>query len=126
MTNAEAIKKIDKTLTHDYHFTDYDFGGMNDFTGKKCPRPEKIEWLVEQFSCLMNNLKDFLKSNPDKDSLSKFLIIEVKNIDSKFYREDEFELLLLKYDMVPCFGLHNGIVMNYYAENKETFNYLES
>tara|TARA_B100000809_G_scaffold86653_1_gene85023 strand:+ start:13525 stop:13680 length:156 start_codon:yes stop_codon:yes gene_type:complete len=49
MTNAEAIKEIDKTLTHDYHFNDYDFGGMNDFTGEKCPRPEKIEWLLNSF-----------------------------------------------------------------------------
>mgnify|MGYP001451023018 CR=1 FL=1 len=64
---------------------------------------------IEQFSCLMNNLKDFLKSNTDKDSLSKFLIIEVKNIDYKFYRKDEFEPLMKKYYYTQNILLENSL-----------------
>tara|TARA_B100000809_G_scaffold86653_1_gene85024 strand:+ start:13680 stop:13853 length:174 start_codon:yes stop_codon:yes gene_type:complete len=57
----------------------------------------------------MNNLKDFLKSNTDKDSLSKFLIIEVKNIDYKFYRKDEFEPLMKKYYYTQNILLENSL-----------------
>jgi hypothetical protein len=125
MTNIEAIEKIESVLSYDYHFTDYDFGGMNDFTEKKCPRPEKIEWLAEQFATLMNRLKEFLKTNPNKIELCEFLLNEVKNIDLGKYKKEEFHLLIAKYNEVPHFGLLNGTVIRYYEGNKETFNYVE-
>ena len=91
MKYAPIIKKIKSKLESSIHFSDYDFGGRD---CDKCPRPYKIEWLTEQFSSLMNKLKDFLKNDPNQNQLSEFLLNEVKNIDSSLFLKEEFELLI--------------------------------
>ncbi|WP_298311379.1 hypothetical protein [uncultured Aquimarina sp.] len=114
------IKKIESKLESSIHFSDYDFGGRD---GAKCPRPYKTEWLTEQFSTLMNKLKDFLKNDPDKNQLSEFLLSEVKNIDSSLFLKEEFELLIWKYMEIPFFLLNNRTVHNYFEKNKNLLKY---
>ncbi|MBU2998099.1 hypothetical protein KO500_16780 [Cellulophaga baltica] len=124
MTNIQAIKKIESILNYSYHFTDYDFGGMNDFTGEKCPRPEKTEWLVEHFTVLMNRLKEELKKGPTKPELNSFVLSELKKLDSSLFLKREFELLIYKYGEILFFGLGNKTAYDFIEKNKNSLNYV--
>ena len=70
MTNDEAVKKIVSYLAFNWHFSDYEFGGMNDYNGEKRPRPEKTNWLNSVFRDLMDRLKSFLLTDPSDKQLS--------------------------------------------------------
>jgi hypothetical protein len=124
MTNIQAINKIEEILNRSYHFTDYDFGGMNDFTGEKCPRPEKIEWLVEQFKGLMNRLKKELMNEPENSELSSFVLDELKELDSRLFLKREFELLIYKYGEILMFGLGNKTAYDFIEKNKNSLIYV--
>ena len=109
MKNISAIQKIDKMLSYHFHFTDWEFGGGNDRTGEKCPRPEKIEWLVELFKLKMNRLKDFLNDTSNLPDLERFIKMELTSIDSKLFLKKEYELFVGKYGEIPYFILNcNG------------------
>ncbi|WP_299246568.1 hypothetical protein [uncultured Aquimarina sp.] len=116
------IKKIESKLESSIHFSDYDFGGRD---GQKCPRPDKTEWLTEQFITLMNKLKDFLKNDPDQNLLNEFLLSEIKNIDSSVFLKEEFELLIWKYMEIPFFLLGNRTVYDYFEKNKSLLKYYD-
>lgn len=123
MTNSEAINKIEKYLSYDFHFTDYEFGGMNDRTGKKAPRPEKTEWLTSQFRELMLRLKDFLRTEPNKDSLSKFMISELEKLNSEKFTKEEYRMLICKYDEIPRWGLGCTAAFEFFVDRKTILKY---
>ncbi|WP_339844318.1 hypothetical protein [Dokdonia sp. Asnod3-C12] len=124
MTNIQAINKIEEIINRGNHFTDYDFGGINDFTGEKCPRPEKIEWLVETFKGLMNKLKIELMKDPKDPELNSFVLDELKQLDSRLFLKSEFELLILKYGEILMFGLGNKTAYDYLGKNKNSLIYI--
>ena len=106
MTNSDAILKIEALLKRTYHFTDWDFsGGWNAPEERKCPRPDKREWLMGQFNELMLRLKDYLETNPNKEDLAEFINEEINQIDSENYLKEEYDLLIRKYGEIPLFGL---------------------
>ncbi|MEI2760559.1 MAG: hypothetical protein V9G42_14110 [Bacteroidia bacterium] len=126
MKNKHAIQKIDKILSYHYHFTDWEFGGGNDFTGEKCPRPEKTEWLVELFKLKMNRLKDFLNANSNTLDLERFILQEVTSLDSTQFFKREYELFVGKYGELPYWLLNCKVANNFLQENRDKLIYADS
>ena len=123
MMNTEAINKIDDYLSYDFHFTDYEFGGMNDGTGEKAPRPEKTEWLTEQFTSLMLRLKDFLITDPDANLLAKFITTELDKVNSEEYLKKEYRILVCKYHEIPMWLLGCNAAYKYLENHEDELKY---
>lgn len=123
MKNLVAINKIEKYLSYDFHFTDYEFGGGNDRTDKNAPRPEKTEWLTQQFNDLMLRLKNFLVADPDKESLNKFITSELEKIDSENFLQEEYSMLIGKYDEIPRWILGCTAAFDFFENNKNKLKY---
>ena len=126
MKNIVAIQKIDNLLSYHFHFTDWEFGGGNDRTGEKCPRPEKTEWLVELFKFKMNRLKDFLNNNSNLQDLEKFIEKELISLDSTLFLQREYEMFVGKYGEIPYWLLNCKTANNYLQENRNKLKYADS
>ena len=123
MTNDQVILKIDQYLQYHFHFTDYDFGGMNDLTGEKAPRPDKIKWLADQYVGLMSGLKEFLKSDPDGESLYSFMTQELEKVNSENYLPQEYRMLIAKYDEIPRWCLGCTAAFDYFKSQEDKLKY---
>jgi hypothetical protein len=120
MSYNKIIEKIEIEKQFRFHFTDYDF---NEILKINCPRPENTIALREKYLTILENLKQFLKTNPNKESISEFILNSLTQLDSSKYIKEEFTLLILKYNGFNYFMLQNDTAMEFFKLNGDALIY---
>jgi hypothetical protein len=121
MTYDKIIEAIEKDQNCQYHFEDYEF---SEALNIKCPRPESTEFLKEAYFSLMNGLKEYLKTEPTKELLETFILDSVRKLDPSKFLLEEFQLLILKFNVFNHFFLGIGTAKEYFDMKRDEFDCL--
>ena len=122
MKYEKTIEAIERDVSLRFHFTDYDF---LEILKMKCPRPDNSERLRSDYVNLMNRLKDFLKTDPVKESIKIFVLNDFKQIHPEEYLKEEFTLLTLKFNGFNHFMLDLSDVKDYFDTIDNKLNYFK-
>lgn len=114
MKNQQIVEALQKIITEDYHFSDYEIQKM----------------VKERRNILIENYKDFAQKLIEKLS-QKNTIVEVGNfikeyvekIKTELYFRKEYKILIVKLNEISYWFFGNCFPLDYYNENKNTLRY---
>ena len=94
MKYDKHIEGLSREMKLDIRFTEY---GFREVQGINCPNLNNKDWLNDQYEKLMNELFDFLITEPTKETIEEFVIKQIDKVERKTFIESEYHQLMLCY-----------------------------
>jgi len=115
MKYKKHIEALRREMELDIRFNEY---GFQEVQGISCPNPNNKDWLNNQYKILMNELFDFLNTEPRIEIVEEFVIKQIANVKRESFIENEYHQLMLCYTGNLYFILNLKEARLYYEKNK--------